>query len=274
MSALCKDRVGEVLARLARVNDPELDESVTELGFVTGVTVDEAGRVEVGFRLPTYWCAANFAFLMADDMRREIKALEWVSSVGVELGDHMYAETINRAMKSGLSFQTAFAEEADGDLEDVRRIFAIKAFQRRQMVLLDHLLGLGHAVPALLGLTIEGLTALAIDLNGRALINRYLERRDVPGPAGPAELAFVDPAGQAVTLEGYDRHRRELRRVMVNVEFNGALCRGLLAARFGETDATPSGEPTLLDFVRGRAPGSLIASGAITPAETNEPTPK
>jgi metal-sulfur cluster biosynthetic enzyme len=259
MSGPASDRVSEVLARLARVTDPELDEPVTELGFVTGVTADPAGAVQVGFRLPTYWCAANFAFLMADDMRRAVAALPWVTSVGVELGDHMYAETINRAMTAGLSFQDAFAAEADGDLEEVRRIFAMKAFQRRQMVLLDHLLGLGYAVPTLLGLTIAGLTDLDVGPEGRALIDRYLERRAIPGPAGPTQPAFVDEAARPVPEAGYDAHRRALRRVAVNVEFNGALCRGLLAARFGETDSTPSGEPTLLDFVRGHVPEAPIA---------------
>lgn len=259
MSGQASDRVSEVLARLARVTDPELDEPVTELGFVTGVTVDEAARVQVGFRLPTYWCAANFAFLMADDMRRAITALPWVTGVGVELGDHMYAETINRAMTAGLSFQDAFAKEADGDLEEVRHIFAMKAFQRRQMMLLDHLLGLGHTVPALLELTIGGLAALDVGPDGRALIDRYLERRDVPGPADLAQLAFVDEAARAVTPDGYDAHRRALRRVAVNVEFNGALCRGLLAARYGETGPAPAGEPTLLDFVRGHVPDTRIA---------------
>ena len=260
MSALEIERASEVLARLARVTDPELDEPVTELGFVTGVRVDPAGRVEVGFRLPTYWCAANFAFLMADDMRREILSIPWVTGVGIELGEHMYAETINRAMKEGLSFQEAFAEEADGDLEEVRRIFAVKAFQRRQLVLLDHLLGLGHAVPSLLSLRIADLAALTVGADGAALITRYLEKRSVPGPAGPDDLAFVDATAGAVSLEGYDRHRRELRRVMINVEFNGALCRGLLAARFGEPDPSSSAEPTLLDFVRGRLPGPTTVS--------------
>ncbi len=254
MGELTSDRVSEVLARLARVTDPELDEPVTELGFVTGATVDDAGRVAVGFRLPTYWCAANFAFLMADDMRREVTALPWVSGVMVELGEHMYAETINRAMSAGLSFQDAFAEEADGDLDDVRRIFALKAFQRRQLALLDHLVSLGLAVPALLTLTIGELVALDIDASGKALVERYLQRRDVPAPAGPTQLAFVDEAGQAVEFAGYNAHRRALRRVAVSVEFNGALCRGLLAARFGEADPTATSEPTLLDFIHGRQP--------------------
>ena len=77
---------------------------------------------------------------------------------------------------------------------------------------------------------------------------RYLERRGVPGPDGPDALAFVDENGCAVAVADFLAHRRTLRRVAVNVEFNGALCRGLLAARFNE----PEGEPSLLDFVHGR----------------------
>ena len=63
------ERLAEVWARLDGVTDPELDESVVALNFVTEAIVDAANCVHVFFRLPTYWCAANFAFLMADDMR-------------------------------------------------------------------------------------------------------------------------------------------------------------------------------------------------------------
>jgi len=259
MNMMQTGRVSEVLARLAYVTDPELDEPVTELGFVTGVDVDEAGSVRVGFRLPTYWCAANFAFLMADDMRREISALPWVGAIQVELGEHMYAETINRAMKTGMSFQDAFAEEADGNLDEVRQIFAIKAFQRRQLALLDYLAGLGYGVPALLEMTIGDLDALDVSPDGRKLIGRYLERRDIPGAAGPSAPAFVDGMANGLHADTYNAHRRTLRRVTVNVEFNGALCRGLLAARFGEPDPSLPDEPTLLDFVRRVVPGGTTA---------------
>lgn len=256
---MLRTREEEVLAQLDRVTDPELDEPVTELGFVTAVAAGEDGVVSVAFRLPTYWCAANFAFLMADDMRREVSSLPWVSGIEVELGDHMYAETINRAMTTGTSFQEAFAEEADGNLDEVRQIFALKAFQRRQLMLLDHLVAQGHAVPNLLPLTVEALRSLDVSPDGRLLIDRYLERRSIPGPAGPDEPAFVDDKARALTVEGYDAHRRGLRRVTVNVEFNGALCRGLLAARFGEADPSISDQPTLLDFVRGYVPGTATA---------------
>ena len=62
-------REAEVLARLAAVTDPELDEPVTALGFVERVAVAADGTVTVDFRLPTFWCAANFAYMMAEDMR-------------------------------------------------------------------------------------------------------------------------------------------------------------------------------------------------------------
>ena len=66
------EREADVRRALARVDDPELDEPVTDLRFIERVEIDAAGAVSIGFRLPTYWCAANFAFLMADDMRREV----------------------------------------------------------------------------------------------------------------------------------------------------------------------------------------------------------
>jgi len=35
----------------------------------------------------------------------------------------------------------------------------------------------------------------------------------------------------------------------LNAEFNGALCRGLLAARYNEPQSLPA-EPELIDFIR------------------------
>ena len=254
MSQPAGDRVSEVLARLAAVTDPELDEPVTELGFVTDVSVDAGGHVGLGFRLPTYWCAANFSYLMADDMRRAVLALPWVAGVTLVIGEHMYADTINRAMAEGLGFREAFGAEADGDLDALRRVFDIKAFQRRQLALLDHLLAQGYEVAAVLGLSVAGLRGLEMDQVGVGLVARYLARRDVPSSAGDAAPAFVDAAGQPVSVANFAAHRRVLRNVVVNVEFNGALCRGLLAARFADAPPAVPAEPGLLDFVCGRVP--------------------
>jgi metal-sulfur cluster biosynthetic enzyme len=247
------DRTAQVWARLESVIDPELDESVTELGFVTSVEVDAGGHVRIDFRLPTYWCAANFAFLMADDMRIAVAALPWVGKVTVGLGEHMYADEINRGVAAGLSFQATFGSEANGELEEVRRTFMVKAFQRRQEALLTYLLAHGHEPADVLRLTVAELGALACDSEGTRLVARYLERRPVVGPGGD-EPAFVDHVGALLDAGQIHAYLRALRRVGVNAEFNSALCRGLLAARYGEGCA-PQAELKPVHFVRSISAG-------------------
>jgi len=240
-------RLREVWARLAPVTDPELDESVTELRFVSGVAVDRLDRVHIRFRLPTYWCAANFAWIMAEDMRRAVQVLPWVRAVTVELDDHMYAAEINRGMRDGTGFRAAFGEAAEeGELEDIRCRFRIKAFQRRQDAVIGWLLeGGGCTVPGILALDRLGLLSLPIaDAAISRLRDRYLEIRAELG--GPSDRAFVQPDGSPITEQGFADYRRTLRSARVNVEFNGALCRGLLTARYPE----PAGEePGLAHFV-------------------------
>ena len=249
------DRVEQVQSCLATVMDPELDESVTELGFVTEIELFGAGEVRIGFRLPTYWCAANFAFLMADDMRVAVQALPWVTRVEVRLHEHMYAEAINQGVALGSGFQASFGAAAEGDLEAVRRTFLLKAFQRRQADLLQHLLAAGHAAPALVALDLDALECLPLpdaDAEGERLVERYLERRAV---AGGGSKAFVDAEGRVIAADALAGHLRDARRVGVNAEFNGALCRGLLAVRYGEA------EPQPIRIVRGpRASGRSGAS--------------
>jgi metal-sulfur cluster biosynthetic enzyme len=230
--AISVDRKAEVWRRLETVTDPELDEPVTELEFVTRADVDANNCVHIEFRLPTYWCAANFSFLMADDMRNAVKDLPWVTDVSVVLGEHMYADTINAGLARGLSFQETFGAEADGDLDELRRTFLLKAFQRRQAALLAHLLEAGRDAAALVEMTLHELVELVVDEAGARLRTRYLERR--PIVSGPlfASRAFVDTEGDPLQAETLSTYVRKLGRVDVNAEFNSALCRGLLHARF------------------------------------------
>src|SRR4029077_18931890 len=164
-----RDRQAEIWACLQGVMDPELDESVTDLNFVTKADVDSENRVHIEFRLPTYWCAANFSFLMADDMRRAVNALDWVEGVSVVLGEHMYADKINAGLAKGLSFQETFGTEADGNLDDLRQTFLVKAFQRREVALLNHLIGVGHSPETIVSLTLAELGCLAVDDEGGRL---------------------------------------------------------------------------------------------------------
>ena len=234
------DRQAEIWACLQGVMDPELDESVTDLNFVTKADVDSENRVHIEFRLPTYWCAANFSFLMADDMRCAVSALDWVKGVSVVLGEHMYADKINAGLAKGLSFQETFGTEADGSLDDLRQTFLVKAFQRRQVALLNHLLGVGHSSKTIVSLTLVELGCLPVDDEGEKLVRRYLERRAVVGSLRADMLAFVDAAGVRLKAGNLSAYISGLRRVGVNAEFNSALCRGLLSVRFDlETPFVP-----------------------------------
>jgi metal-sulfur cluster biosynthetic enzyme len=237
------DRQAQVWACLQGVTDPELDEPVTELNFVTRAEVDSTNRVHVEFRLPTYWCAANFSFLMADDMRRAVSALDWVEGVSVVLGEHMYADKINAGLAKGLSFQETFGAEADGNLDELRQTFLVKAFQRRQVALINHLMGVGYLPETIVSLTLAELGCLPVDDEGGRLVRRYLERRAVVGPVREDVPAFVDAAGAQLKADGFATYVAGLRRVGVNAEFNGALCRGLLSVRFDlETPFVPKSQ--------------------------------
>lgn len=236
------DHAAQVYACLATVMDPELDESVTDLGFITEVALHADGEVRISFRLPTYFCAANFAFLMADDMRLVVGALPWVSKVQVTLGEHMYAETINKGVAEGAGFQSAFGAESDGsdgNLAALRRTFELKAFQRRQAALLQHLIDAGHEPAAFMALDLAALQALELDVPGQLLVTRYLERRAVAGSALGTEPAFVDTDGAPISAEALTTYLRAIKRVAINAEFNGALCRGLQAERFSEPVPQP-----------------------------------
>ena len=228
-------REDEVLARLAAVTDPELDEPVTELGFVERVAVDADGAVTVDFRLPTFWCAANFAYMMAEDMRDAVAALPWATRVVPRLREHMCAEQVNRGVDQGLSFGAAFGEAGEDDhtLEELRATFRQKAFQGRQEALLRALLAQGFGKAALCEMTLAALEGTAIaGAEGAACKRRYLEiRARLGGPAGAAAHAFVSADGAPLSAAGFDAHLRTLASVRIAMTFNGALCRGLLEAR-------------------------------------------
>ena len=120
-------------AAIAGVRDPEIDESVAALDFIVGVEVAD-DVASVSLRLPTFWCPANFVYLMAGEMRRAVLALPWVRGFELRLVDHFAADEINRAMSEGLGFAEAFPAHAEDDLDALRRTFDGKAFLMRQGV--------------------------------------------------------------------------------------------------------------------------------------------
>ncbi len=245
-------RETEVWRVLDRVYDPELDEPITEMGFVD--TVDIAGdAVEVAFRLPTYWCSPNFAWMMAESIRREVGALQWVSAVAVRLQDHMYADEVNAGVNAGEGFCDRFAALSDGtDLATLREKFEVKAFQRRQESVLLRLRALGYSNAAIVAMTVRQLDA--VDFAGGEAAEQKPRYRELLAKRSlahwPGDLAFRTPDGTALTAEGLGDYLGTLRQVRINMEFNGALCRGLMGARYKEMQRI-DGEPTLVDFILG-----------------------
>lgn len=251
MGAMTDKREKQVWNQLALVSDPELDESVTDLGFVKEVRIDDNDAVSVQFQLPTYWCAANFAFLMAHDMQEAVRELPWVKHLHVELLDHFYANRINAGLARSASFQDTCGSEASQELDELRALFRRKAFQARQERLLSHLRQLRYSPERLCSLSIDELFDLDMgdDPVGAGLRRRYLALRRggiLDGAKGDAFLsragdkAFVTIGGEALQPTELPAYVRRLRTVRINMEFNGHFCRGVLAARLREqgTDET------------------------------------
>lgn len=234
-------KISEVWESLAPVTDPELDESVTALGFVNSVHV-QGEAVSIGFHLPTFWCAANFAYMMASDMRRAVEALPWVKSVCVELHEHMYSDTINRGIAASHSFQDTFGDEASDEIDVVRETFRKKAFQQRQELLIRYLMKNDRTTTAIVSMSMSELDQLSTsDSEGERLLQRYREIRSEWGGARESgNHAFVRVSGESLCLETFNDYLSELRGIRINTQFNGEICRGLLDARYGKRAAGPS----------------------------------
>jgi len=237
----------EVYGQLAKVYDPELDQPLTELGFIGGVGID-GNTVTVHFRLPTFWCAANFAFMMAADIRERVSELPWVEGVDVRLQDHFFGQEINAGVNCGKTFVEAFPLLATDDLDGLRETFRVKAFLVRQERLLRSLLALGWPEDAVLGVRVGDLLGLDLSGEGRALAERYLAILQERGLADDATApAFVHPDGRPIGPPEFRARLQHAQRTRLSMEFNAAFCRGLLKTRYGEAEGIPGtldGPPT------------------------------
>lgn len=223
-------RQEEVLAAISAVRDPEIDETVVSLDFIMGVDVD-GDAVTVSLRLPTFWCPANFVFLMAHDMRAAVTALPWVASFNMKLVDHFAADEINRSVNEGLGFEQVFPQASQG-LDKLRRSFDEKTFLMRQGSLLRHLRGKGFDDGFLLRVDIGELDPICArdDAELGELWAAYLEKRRKLGlPCGEASKVAADAEGNPV--EDLGSHLRMIRSTATNAGANGEMCRMLVAAR-------------------------------------------
>jgi metal-sulfur cluster biosynthetic enzyme len=232
-----------ILERLQRVLDPELDESVLHLGFIESLHVYE-GHATVAIHMPTSWCAANFVYMMAEDIRDALLAVESIHTVTIRVGDHFAALEIEKAVNAGTPFAEAFAAEGGGDLAMLRETFLRKGFTSRQEPLLRGLKDAGLTAADICALRIGDLSFVGdaclvrcagrqpVEVGPADMARRYLQRRAEIGlDSSPTGSLITDLQDQPLIVERLEEHVTRARTVRLSLEANGALCRAVLAAR-------------------------------------------
>ena len=216
-----------VWAALGDVRDPELDEPVTELGFVAECRVDGAGGVTVQLRLPTYFCAPNFAYLMVADAHDVIAAMPGVTSVRIELIDHFASSVINEGVAARSGFVAAFPGEAESELHSLRADFLRKAVLAGTDRVCRPLLAAGRSLAELGALTLGDVPATPDRARLRA------RRAELGLPAGDDAPLLIDPGtGAAIGIDAVPMALKRARLTRVSVDANSSVCRGLLAERY------------------------------------------
>jgi metal-sulfur cluster biosynthetic enzyme len=217
-----------ILDRLGGVLDPELDEPILQLGFVRSLQVGD-GEAVIALQLPTNWCAVNFAYVMAEDVRNALITIPGIERVTVRLGEHCAAAEIEAAVNSGKTFAEAFPGEGFGSLSSLRLIFLRKGFLGRQERLLRELRAVGFSSERICALRVSD---ISVKSDAGETVRRYLERRAELGlDCSPSAPLIVDLDGNKLPLDQLDSYYRDARTVRVAMEANGSFCRALLAAR-------------------------------------------
>lgn len=226
----------EVMAALGTVLDPELDEPITDLGFVRSVAISNEG-VAVHLRLPTSFCSPNFAYLMVSDAHDALSVVPGLGRVSVELDDHHDSEKINAGMAAGLGYRQTFGAEAEDSLEDLRTTFQRKAHVAAMERVCVEMLRRGTW-------TVEELPLLELfDLPEDSRKHALQRRREAVGlPNDPHARVLVDEHGEPLPAEEVPMRLRLARTTRISIEGNGHFCRGLLATRYAHTgEAGPEG---------------------------------
>jgi metal-sulfur cluster biosynthetic enzyme len=216
-----------VLAALDTVRDPELDESVTSLGFVTSCSVSADGVADVRLRLPTYFCAPNFAFLMVADAYEAVSGVAGVARAQVVLEDHFASDEINRGVAARAGFVESFDGLAQTELDELRADFLRKATLAATDRVCRPLLAAGRTPDELATLTLG-------DVPASPEVERLRSRRTELGlPSADESALLVDVVtGEAVGLMALPLHLRRARLTGVSLQANGGVCRGLLRERY------------------------------------------
>lgn len=216
-----------LLGALDTVRDPELNQSITTLGFVSSCELSPDGEARVRLRLPTYFCAPNFAFLMVADAYDALAALPGVRHAEVVLDDHFASDAINTGVAARAGFVASFDGEAVEELASLRADFLRKAVWAGTDQVCRPLVA-GGMGPAELAAVRLG------DVPSSPDLDRLRQRRAELGlPAGDDAPLLVDPVtGAAVGEDKIPLHLRRARTTRISVDANAGICRDQLAYRY------------------------------------------
>jgi metal-sulfur cluster biosynthetic enzyme len=225
---------GDVWAALGTVLDPELDEPITDLDFVESCTVSEdstaGGAVAtVRLRLPTFFCAPNFSFLMVADAYDAVSAVPGIARADVTLADHHASAEINGGVAAQAGFVGSFGTEASAELDELRVQFFRKAALAGQDRVARPLVDAGVGPDELAELTLGGVPPSG-DLT------RLRQRRAALGMAHDDDAPLLVHAdGSRVTSAQVPLHLRRARLQRIGIETNGEYCKSLLKTRYAAT---------------------------------------
>ncbi|HLH85203.1 MAG TPA: iron-sulfur cluster assembly protein [Trebonia sp.] len=212
---------------LETVRDPELDEPITSLGFVASCTVSADGDARIRLRLPTYFCAPNFAYLMVADAYEAAAGTPGVRSVQVVLEDHFAADAINAGVAAQAGFVASFDGEAVAELHELRAAFLRKAVLAGTDLVCRPLLAAGTAPGRLRQLTLGDVPP------SRELARLRRRRAELGLPSGDDAPLLIDPeTGDRVGAEAVPLHLRRARVTRAGIEANTSICSGMLRHRY------------------------------------------
>ena len=178
-------------------------------------------------RLPTFFCAPNFAFLIVADAYDAVSRVDGVADVDIVLEDHFAAEEINAGVAARAGFVASFDGLAEHELDELRRDFLRKAMLAAQDRVVRPLLAAGVRPDELGALSLG-------DVPASADSDRLRARRDELGiPSGDDDPLLVHVDGTKVDHGDVPVHLRRSRTVRVSIDANGDYCRQLLSERYG-----------------------------------------
>jgi len=233
-----------VLRALSTVTDPELDEPITDLGFVKDLSISNDGRVSLDLVTSTFWCSPNFVYMMLEEARDVVLKLGGINEVRVHLDGHHDSDRINEAINAGKSFSDCYGAEANGNLVELNRMIRTRALRSRLFSMATTLSKHGFSPEQLVDLSQQDVTSdgdsivvtsprgtVSIsDFEDVRSVSRYLRFRERIKPSG-GPLVVWDLDGNPPKRDGFGSALKEARLARANFSLNAEMCRALLESR-------------------------------------------